>query len=55
MRVSAKADYGVRAALELAAAPDGGTVKGERIAEAQSIPRPAHHRLLDTRRRRIVP
>jgi Rrf2 family protein len=37
MRVSAKADYAVRAALELAAAPDGRTVKGERIAEAQSI------------------
>jgi Rrf2 family protein len=37
MRISAKADYAVRAALELAAA--GGSVKGERIAEAQSIPR----------------
>jgi Rrf2 family protein len=38
MRISAKADYAVRAALELAAAPDGATVKGERIAEAQGIP-----------------
>jgi Rrf2 family protein len=38
VRISAKADYAVRAALALAAAPDGGTVKGERIAEAQSIP-----------------
>ena len=37
MRVSAKADYAVRAALELAAAGDG-PVKGERIAEAQGIP-----------------
>ena len=37
MRVSAKADYAVRAALELAAA-GGGPLKGERIAEAQSIP-----------------
>lgn len=37
MRISAKADYAVRAALELAAA-DGGPVKGERIAEAQDIP-----------------
>jgi len=37
MRVSAKADYAVRAALELAAA-DGGPLKGERIAEAQGIP-----------------
>jgi Rrf2 family protein len=38
MRVSAKADYAVRAALELAAAGDGGPLKGERIAEAQGIP-----------------
>jgi Rrf2 family protein len=37
MRISAKVDYAVRAALELAAA-DGGPVKGERIAEAQRIP-----------------
>jgi Rrf2 family protein len=37
VRVSAKADYAVRAALELAAA-DGGPVKGDRIAEAQAIP-----------------
>ena len=38
MRVSAKADYAVRAALELAAAPNGGPLKGERIAAAQAIP-----------------
>jgi Rrf2 family protein len=37
MRVSAKADYAVRAATELAAADDG-PVKGERLAEAQDIP-----------------
>jgi Rrf2 family protein len=37
MRISAKADYAVRAALELAAAEDP-PVKGERLAEAQSIP-----------------
>jgi Rrf2 family protein len=37
VRISAKADYAVRAALELAAAEDP-PVKGERIAEAQSIP-----------------
>ena len=37
MRVSAKADYAVRAAVELAAAGRG-PVKGERIAEAQGIP-----------------
>src|SRR5215211_1358307 len=37
MHVSAKSDYAVRAAIELAAAADG-PVKGERIAEAQQIP-----------------
>jgi Rrf2 family protein len=37
VRVTAKVDYAVRAAIELAAAGDG-PVKGERIAEAQSIP-----------------
>ena len=38
MRISAKADYAVRAALELAAAHDGDPVKGERLAAAQDIP-----------------
>jgi Rrf2 family protein len=37
VRISAKADYAVRAALELAAA-ERPPVKGERVAEAQSIP-----------------
>jgi Rrf2 family protein len=37
VRVSAKADYAVRATLELATAEDG-PVKGERIAHAQAIP-----------------
>ena len=37
MRVSAKADYAVRAMVELAAA-GGGPVKAERIAQAQEIP-----------------
>jgi Rrf2 family protein len=37
MRVSAKVDYAVRAAAELAAAEQG-PVKGERLAEAQDIP-----------------
>ncbi len=37
MRVSAKADYAVRAAVELAAA-GGDVVKGDRIAQAQGIP-----------------
>jgi Rrf2 family protein len=36
VRVTAKVDYAVRALVELAAA--GGTVKGERIAQAQAIP-----------------
>jgi Rrf2 family protein len=37
MRVSAKVDYALRAAAELAAAGDG-PVKGERISQAQGIP-----------------
>ena len=37
MRVSAKVDYALRAALELAAAGKGPT-KGEQIAQAQDIP-----------------
>src|SRR5262245_32878234 len=39
MRISAKADYAVRAAAELAAAqPQGRPVKGEQVAAAQAIP-----------------
>jgi Rrf2 family protein len=37
VRVSAKSDYAIRAAVELAAAGEG-PVKGDRIATAQSIP-----------------
>jgi Rrf2 family protein len=37
MRVSAKVDYAVRAAVELAT-NDAGPVKGERISQAQDIP-----------------
>ena len=37
MRISAKADYAVRASIELAAA-DEGPVKGDRLAAAQKIP-----------------
>ena len=37
MRVTAKVEYALRAALELAAAGEG-PVKGERIAQAQDIP-----------------
>ena len=39
MRITAKADYAVRAAAELAAAADDGVlVKGEQLARSQSIP-----------------
>ena len=38
MRISAKADYAVRAAVELAAAAGERPVKAERIATAQDIP-----------------
>jgi Rrf2 family protein len=38
MRVSAKADYAVRAMIELAAADGEEPVKGDRVAEAQDIP-----------------
>jgi Rrf2 family protein len=38
VRVSAKADYALRAAAELAAAERPGPVKGEAISRAQAIP-----------------
>ena len=38
MRISAKADYAVRAVVELAGAPDTQPVKAERVAKAQDIP-----------------
>lgn len=38
MRISAKADYAVRAAIELTVAPEGVHVKGDVIAKAQDIP-----------------
>jgi Rrf2 family protein len=39
MRITAKADYAVRAAAELAAVQDDGVlVKGEQLARSQSIP-----------------
>jgi Rrf2 family protein len=60
MRVSAKADYAVRAAIELAAAHDSERpVKGDRIAAAQDIPLRflenilgdlRHHGLVESRR-----
>ena len=39
MRISAKADYAVRAALELAAAGEACPLKTEAIAQAQGVPR----------------
>ena len=38
MRVSAKADYAIRATTELAAAEGTGQLRADRIAEAQEIP-----------------
>lgn len=38
MRVSAKADYAIRALVEIAVAPAGHPVKGEAVARAQQIP-----------------
>src|SRR4051794_19606662 len=38
MRVSAKTDYALRAAVELAAANGDSPVKGERLATSQAIP-----------------
>ena len=38
MRVTAKVDYAVRAAAELAAAANEGPVKGEKLADSQDIP-----------------
>ncbi|MGB0119957.1 MAG: Rrf2 family transcriptional regulator [Solirubrobacterales bacterium] len=54
MRVSAKTDYAVRAAAELAASPDG-PVKGERLADSQDIPLQfLEHILLDLKHAGIV-
>jgi Rrf2 family protein len=38
MRISAKADYAVRAVIELAAAPEGASLSAREIAVAQAIP-----------------
>src|ERR1700742_4287478 len=55
MRVSAKADYAVRAAAELAAVGEDGPVKGERLAEAQEIPLQfLEHILLELKHHGIV-
>lgn len=51
MRVTAKADYAVRAMLELAAADGEGLVKADRVAEAQAIPRHFLDNILNDLRR----
>jgi Rrf2 family protein len=54
MRISAKADYAVRAAVEMAAAGDQ-PVKGEKPAEAQHIPLQfLEHILLELKHARLV-
>jgi len=55
VRISAKADYAVRAALELAAAPAGKPVKGTELAEAQGIPLQfLEHILLEMKHAQLV-
>jgi Rrf2 family protein len=55
MRISAKADYAVRAAAELAASADGEPVKGEQLAESQDIPLQfLEHILLELKHARLV-
>lgn len=55
MRISAKADYAVRAAAELAAAPPGRPLKAEAIARSQDIPREFLENILrDLRRAGLV-
>jgi Rrf2 family protein len=54
VRVSAKADYAIRAMVELAAAGEG-PVKGDRIAQAQQIPvKFLENILIDLRRAGLV-
>jgi Rrf2 family protein len=54
MRISARADYAMRAAVELAAA-GGGPVKGEALATAQGIPPKFLENILgDMRHARII-
>jgi Rrf2 family protein len=55
VRITAKADYAVRATLELAAHADGEPVKGEKLAEAQQIPLQfLEHILLDLKHHELV-
>lgn len=55
MRVSARADYAIRALIELAAATGNAPVHGESIATAQAIPSKYLETLLaDLRRARLI-
>jgi Rrf2 family protein len=55
VQISAKADYALRALCVLAAAPEGGVVKADVIAEAQGVPRTFLDQiLLDLRRAGVV-
>ncbi|MDQ0791585.1 Rrf2 family transcriptional regulator [Streptomyces sp. B1I3] len=51
MRISARADYAVRAALQLAASRDAGPLKAEAIADAQDIPHKFLESILNDMRR----
>lgn len=51
MRISARADYAVRAALQLAASTDDGPLKAEAIAAAQEIPHKFLEGILNDMRR----
>jgi Rrf2 family protein len=51
MRISARADYAVRAALQLSAAQDDGPLKAEAIADAQDIPHKFLESILNDMRR----
>ncbi|MFD7552921.1 MULTISPECIES: RrF2 family transcriptional regulator [unclassified Streptomyces] len=51
MRISARADYAVRAALQLASSEDDGPVKAEAIADAQDIPHKFLEGILNDMRR----
>ncbi|MEU8433939.1 Rrf2 family transcriptional regulator [Streptomyces sp. NPDC029216] len=51
MRISARADYAVRAALQLAVSQEGGPVKAEAIADAQDIPHKFLEGILNDMRR----
>jgi Rrf2 family protein len=55
MRISAKADYAVRAALELAASPNRDPIKGEQLSQSQDIPLQfLEHILLELKHARLV-